>query len=40
MSAGGFRASSLSARSSARKIRKLLESPGEVGIAGAVGDSE
>ena len=40
MSAGGFRASSLSARSSARKIRKLLESPGEVGIAGAVSDSE
>jgi two-component system chemotaxis response regulator CheB len=35
ISAGGFRASALSARSSARQIRKLLESPGEAGIIGA-----
>jgi two-component system chemotaxis response regulator CheB len=34
MSAGGFRASALSARSSAQKIRKLLESPGEGDAAG------
>jgi two-component system, chemotaxis family, protein-glutamate methylesterase/glutaminase len=31
ISAAGFRASALSARSSARKIRVLLESPGEAG---------
>jgi two-component system, chemotaxis family, protein-glutamate methylesterase/glutaminase len=37
ISATGFRASALSARSSARKIRNLLESPGEVGIAGTSG---
>ena len=40
MSAGGFRASALSARSSARQIRKLLESPGEGGIAGSAGDGD
>ncbi len=33
ISAGSFRASALSARSAARKIRKLLESPGEAGAA-------
>jgi two-component system, chemotaxis family, protein-glutamate methylesterase/glutaminase len=33
ISASGFRASALSARSSARKIRKLLESPGEAGAS-------
>ena len=38
MSANGFRASALSARSSARKIRKLLGAPGEVGTAGASDD--
>jgi two-component system chemotaxis response regulator CheB len=38
MSAGGFRASALSARSAARKIRKLLEFPHEAGAAGASGD--
>ena len=35
LSASGFRASARSARSSAREIRGLLESPGEPGIAGA-----
>jgi two-component system chemotaxis response regulator CheB len=35
LSAGGFRASARSARSSAGEIRKLLESPGETGIGGA-----
>ena len=34
ISASGFRASARSARSSAREIRKLLESPGETGIGG------
>ena len=34
-SAGGFRASARSARTSAREIRRLLESPGETGITGA-----
>ena len=34
ISAGGFRTSAISARLSARQIRKLLESPGEVGITG------
>jgi two-component system, chemotaxis family, protein-glutamate methylesterase/glutaminase len=34
ISAGGFRASALAARRSARQIRKLLEAPGEAGIAG------
>jgi two-component system, chemotaxis family, protein-glutamate methylesterase/glutaminase len=38
ISAGGFRTSARSARSSAREIRKLLESPGEAGITGASGD--
>ena len=38
ISAGGFRASARSARSAARKIRKLLEAPGEVGTAGATED--
>ena len=38
ISAGGFRASALSARSSARKIRTLLESPDEVGTAGGSED--
>jgi len=38
MSAGGFRASALSARSAARKIRKLLEFPHEAGAAGASDD--
>jgi len=33
ISASGFRASALSARSSARKIRKLLESPGGAGAS-------
>jgi two-component system chemotaxis response regulator CheB len=40
ISASGFRASALSARSSAREIRKLLESPGEAGIAGASADED
>ncbi len=34
ISASGFRASAASAGSSAREIRKLLESPGETGIGG------
>ena len=38
ISAAGFRASSLAARSSARQIRTLLESPGEAGMAPAPGD--
>jgi two-component system chemotaxis response regulator CheB len=38
ISASGFRASVRSARSSAREIRKMLESPGEAGIAGVPGD--
>ena len=38
ISASGFRASALSARSSARKIRKLLESPGGTGTPGASDD--
>jgi two-component system chemotaxis response regulator CheB len=33
ISASGFRASALSARSAAREIRKLLESPNEAGVA-------
>jgi two-component system chemotaxis response regulator CheB len=40
ISAGGFRASSLSARSAARQIRLLLESPGEVGITQPAGDAD
>jgi two-component system, chemotaxis family, protein-glutamate methylesterase/glutaminase len=40
MSASGFRASAQSARSSARQIRRLLESPGGVGIAGDAGADE
>jgi two-component system, chemotaxis family, protein-glutamate methylesterase/glutaminase len=40
ISASGFRASALSARSSARKIRRLLESLGEAGTAGAADDSD
>jgi two-component system, chemotaxis family, protein-glutamate methylesterase/glutaminase len=39
ISASGFRASARAARSSAREIRKLLESPGEAGIGGASGDA-
>jgi len=38
ISASGFRASALSARSSARKIRKLLESPGGAGASDDDGD--
>jgi two-component system, chemotaxis family, protein-glutamate methylesterase/glutaminase len=38
ISASGFRDSARSARSSAREIRKLLESPGEAGITGTAGD--
>jgi two-component system, chemotaxis family, protein-glutamate methylesterase/glutaminase len=38
ISASGFRASALSARSAARKIRKLLEAPGDAGTAGASDD--
>jgi two-component system, chemotaxis family, protein-glutamate methylesterase/glutaminase len=38
ISAGGFRASARSARSAARKIRKLLEPSGEVGAPGATED--
>jgi two-component system, chemotaxis family, protein-glutamate methylesterase/glutaminase len=38
LSAGNFRASAQYARSSALEIRKLLESPGEVGIARTSGD--
>ena len=38
ISAGGFRASARSAHSAARKIRKLLEAPGEAGTAGAAED--
>ena len=37
ISASGFRASALSARSAARKIRRLLESPDEAGTAEASG---
>jgi two-component system chemotaxis response regulator CheB len=40
LSARGFRASALTARSSARKIRRLLESPGEVGIPAARGEDD
>lgn len=40
ISASGFRASARSARSSAREIRKLLESPGETGITGAPRDED
>lgn len=40
ISASGFRTSALSARSSARQIRKLLESPGEAGIAGTPADRD
>jgi two-component system, chemotaxis family, protein-glutamate methylesterase/glutaminase len=39
ISAAGFRASALSARSAARQIRRLLESPGEAGITPAPGGS-
>ena len=38
ISAGGFRTSARSAHSSASQIRKLLESPGEVGVAEASDD--
>jgi two-component system, chemotaxis family, protein-glutamate methylesterase/glutaminase len=38
ISADGFRTSALSARKSARQIRKLLESPGQAGIAGVPDD--
>src|SRR5215471_821540 len=38
VSAGGFRASARSARSAARKIRRLLEAPGEVGTPGGTED--
>ncbi len=38
ISAGGFRTSAQSAHSSASQIRKLLESPGEVGVAEASDD--
>jgi two-component system, chemotaxis family, protein-glutamate methylesterase/glutaminase len=40
ISASGFRTSAQSARSSAREIRKLLESPGQAGITGASGAEE
>lgn len=40
MSASGFRSSAGAARSSAREIRKLLESPGEAGIGGDYVPSE
>jgi two-component system chemotaxis response regulator CheB len=38
ISAGGFRASALAARTSARQIRALLQDPGEAGIAGTPGE--
>jgi two-component system chemotaxis response regulator CheB len=38
VSAGGFRTSARSARSAARKIRRLLEAPGEAGTPGATED--
>jgi two-component system, chemotaxis family, protein-glutamate methylesterase/glutaminase len=40
ISATGFRDSAVSARSSARQIRKLLESPGEVGIVEGSADGD
>jgi two-component system chemotaxis response regulator CheB len=40
ISAGGFRASALAARTSARQIRMLLQAPGEAGIAGPPGEGD